>query len=112
MKLNGSRYTPPATARPFNWTNGVLTISGGGLAAPIVSAVELQPNGSFLISSNPHNIQISVTNATGFVGGTFTHPASNTLTRFRGVVLQSSNSAAGFFPHLPLNGGFQLRPAP
>jgi len=112
VKLLGSRYTPPAAGRAFGWTNGVLTISGGGLAEPIISAVELQPNGSFLISSNPHNIQISVTNATGFVGGTFTHPASNTLTRLRGAVLQSSNTAAGFAPHLPRHGGFELKRAP
>lgn len=112
VKLHGSRYTPPATPRAFDWTNGVLTISGGGLTEPIVSAVELQPNGTFLISSNPHNIQISVTNATGFVGGTFTHPASNTLTRLRGAVLQSSNTAAGFAPRLPRHGGFELRRAP
>ena len=112
VKLNGARYTPPVSGPPFNWTNGVLTISGAGLAAPIVTAVAWQTNGAFLISSNPHNVQLFVTNATGFVGGSFTHPASNTLTRLRGVVLQSSNSAAGFVPHLPKHGGFELKRAP
>ncbi len=112
VKLNGARYTPPVSGPPFNWTNGVLTISGAGLTNPIVTAVAWQTNGSFLISSNPHNVQLFVTNATGFVGGSFNHPTSNTLTRLRGVVLQSSNSAAGFVPHLPKHGGFELKRAP
>ena len=112
VKLNGARYTPPVSGPPFNWTNGVLTIFGGGLAEPIVTAVAWQTNGAFLISSNPHNIQLFVTNATGFVGGSFIDPALNTLTRLRGVVLQSSNSAAGFAPHLPRHGGFELKRAP
>jgi hypothetical protein len=113
VKMTGARYTPAPPASPLHWTNGVLTIFGGGLTNPIVTPVTWQTNGSFLISSNPHNIQLFVTNATGFVGGSFTHPTSNTLTRLRGAVLQSSNSAAGFFPRLqPRHGGFELKPAP
>ena len=112
VKMNGARYTPATSAPPFNWTNGVLTISGGGLAEPIVTPVQWQTNGAFLISSNPHHIQLFVTNATGFIGGSFTPPGSNTLARLRGAVLQSSNSAAGYVPHLPRHGGFELRRAP
>jgi cyclophilin family peptidyl-prolyl cis-trans isomerase len=108
----GWLYTPPASGRPFAWTNGVLTLRGGGLTNPIIAAVEQQANGTFLISSNPHNIQLFVTNATGFVGGSFIHPTSNTLTRLRGAVNQHSNTAAGFFPRQPRSGGFELRAAP
>jgi cyclophilin family peptidyl-prolyl cis-trans isomerase len=112
VKLTGARYTPPASGRPFEWTNGVLTISGGGLSQPIVSDVVVQADGSLTVLSNAHNIQINVTNATGLVGGTFQYPGSNTLTRLRGAVLQSSNSAAGFAPVSPRSAGFELRRAP
>jgi cyclophilin family peptidyl-prolyl cis-trans isomerase len=112
IKLTGARYTPPASGRPFDWTNGVLTISGGGLAQPIVSDVMVQPDGSLSVVSNTHNIQINITNATGLVGGTFQYPGSNTLTRLRGAVLQSSNTAAGFAPVSPRSPGFELRRAP
>jgi cyclophilin family peptidyl-prolyl cis-trans isomerase len=112
VKLTGARYTPPTSGRPFDWTNGVLTISGGGLLQPIVSDVVVQPDGSLTVISNAHNIQINVTNATGLVGGTFQYPGSNTLTRLRGAVLQSSNTAAGFAPVSPRSPGFELRRAP
>ncbi len=111
MNLNGSLYTPPSQARLFDWTNGVITLSGDGLAEPITSEVVLGDDGSFSIPSNSHNIQINVTDATGLVGGTFTHPVSNLPTELKGAVLQSSNSAAGFFSGAT-NGGFTIRRAP
>jgi cyclophilin family peptidyl-prolyl cis-trans isomerase len=111
VTLNGSRYTPPTQARLFDWTNGVITLSGDGLAVPISSDVILADDGSFSIPSNPHNIQINVTNANGWIGGTFTHPVSQVPTVLKGAVLQSSNSAAGFFPGAT-NGGFTIRSAP
>ncbi len=111
IRLNGSRYTPPPQARLFGWTNGIITLSGDGLAEPITSEVVLEEDGTFSVPSNPHNIQINVTNANGRLGGTFTHPVSQVATVLRGAVLQSSNSAAGFFPS-GTNGGFTIRRAP
>ena len=111
VKLDGSRYTPPPQARLFDWTNGIITLSGDGLIEPITSEVVLSDNGSFTIPSNPHNIQLNVTNANGRVGGTFTHPLTQATTPLRGVVLQSSHSAAGLFPG-ETHGGFTLRRAP
>lgn len=111
VKLNGSRYTPPSPARLFDWTNGIITLSGDGLAEPITSEVVLEADGTFSVPSNPHNIQINVTNANGWIGGTFTHPGSQAPTVLKGAVLQSSNSAAGFFPGAT-NGGFTIRRAP
>ncbi len=111
VKLDGSRYTPPPQARLFNWTNGIITLSGDGLVEPITSEVVLSDNGTFTVPSNPHNIQLNVTNANGWIGGTFTHPVTQATTPIRGAVLQSSNSAAGFFPGTT-NGGFTIRRAP
>lgn len=109
-KLIGSLYRPQAPL--FDWVNGTITLSGGGLSAPISSDVVLNDDGSFTVASNTNNIQLSVAGATGLVTGSFTHPVSNVITPLQGAVLQSSNSAAGFFPDSPRNGGFVLRRAP
>ncbi|HEY0549749.1 MAG TPA: peptidylprolyl isomerase, partial [Verrucomicrobiae bacterium] len=111
VRLDGARYTPPSQARLFGWTNGIITLSGDGLAEPITSEVVLEEDGTFSFPSNPHNIQINVTNANGWMGGTFTHPVSQAPTVLKGAVLQSSNSAAGFF-NGGTNGGFTIRRAP
>ena len=112
VKLHGSLFTPPSQARLFNWTNGIVTLSGDGLSAPLTSDVTLSEDGSFTVLSNPNNIQLRVADATGLITGSFTHPASNVTALIKGAVLQSSNSAAGFFPGAPRHGGFTIQRAP
>jgi cyclophilin family peptidyl-prolyl cis-trans isomerase len=111
VRLDGARLTPPLQPRLFEWTTGVMTLSGGGLTEPITSDIVLEENGTISFPSNPHNIQLTATLANGLVGGTFIHPVSQALTVLKGAVLQSSNSAAGFFPGAT-NGGFTIRRAP
>jgi cyclophilin family peptidyl-prolyl cis-trans isomerase len=111
VRLDGSLYTPPSQARLFDWTNGVLTLSGDGLMTPITSDVILHEDGSFQLLSNTNNIEVFVTDGTGLINGSFTHPISGLTTPLQGAVLQSSNKAAGFFPGTP-GGNFQIRRAP
>ena len=113
-RLDGSPYTPPSpSARLFDWTNGLVTLSGDGLAEPVTAEVTLSEDGSSLtVSPNTNSLQLTVTNATGWVSGSFTHPVSHALTVLQGAVLQSSNRAAGFFPGSPRNGGFMMHRAP
>ena len=110
--LNGSRYTPPPQARLFNWTNGLVTLSGDGLAAPLTAGVTLQDDGTLTVAPNTNGIQLTFTNATGLFGGSFTHPLSNVTTVLRGAVLRGSNTAAGYFPGTTRNGAFEIRRAP
>ena len=95
--LSGSLFTPPSQMRLFNWTNGLMTLSGDGLTQPINADVMLNDDGSFTFSSNPNNIQLGIPDAKGAIKGTFTHPVTQTLTPLRGAVVQASNMAAGFF---------------
>ena len=107
--LSGSPYVPPSQARLFNWTNGVITLSGGGLPAAVFASVVLNGDGSFAIPSNPNNIQMNAPDATGAIAGSFIHPVTAALTPLRGAVLQSSNMAAGFFPGGTSSGAFTIR---
>ena len=112
LLLNGARYTPPPQQRLFDWTNGLVTLSGDGLAAPLTAAVMLQDDGSLTGGANTNHLQLTFTNATGLFGGSFTHPASSATTVLRGAVLQSSNTAAGYFPGAARGGAFEIRRAP
>ncbi len=109
LTWSASPYVPPAQARLFNWTNGVVTLSGDDLAAPIAVDIVLNEEGSFTPSSNPVNLQLTIPDASGFFTGSFTHPVTQALTPLRGAVLQSSNIAAGFFGAGVNNGAVLIR---
>ena len=112
-RLDGSPYTPPSSsARLFDWMNGIVMISGDGLAEPMTADVTLNEDGSLTVPPNANNLQLTVTNATGWISGSFTHPVSHAPTVLQGAILQSSNRAAGFFSGSPRNGGFMLQRAP
>jgi len=89
-----------------------VTLSGDGLAEPITADVLLNEDGSFTVLSNTNNIQLGVTDATGLLTGSFTHPVSQVTTPLHGAVLQSSNTAAGYFPGSPRNGALLIQRAP
>jgi cyclophilin family peptidyl-prolyl cis-trans isomerase len=108
-QLDGSPYVPPSQGRLFRWTNGVMSLSGGGLQAAIFANLQLNDNGSFTFPSNPNNIQLGIPDANGLITGSFTHPVTSALTSFRGAVLQSSNMAAGFFLNGATSGAFVIR---
>ena len=108
-QVDGSPYVSPSQGRLFNWRNGVMSFSGGGLQAAIFANVQLNDNGSFTFPSNPNNIQLSIADANGLITGSFTHPVSSTVTSLRGAVLQSSNMAAGFFLNGADNGAFVIQ---
>ncbi len=109
VRWSVSPYTPPSQARLFPWTNGVVELAEGGLAAPISAQLLLNPDGTFTIPSNTNNISLAVADETGLLTGSFTHPVSLSLTPLRGAVLQSSNIAAGYFGLGRHNGSVLIR---
>jgi hypothetical protein len=109
LTWSASPYVPPTQERLFNWTNGLVTLSGDNLPEPLNIDVLLNEEGSFTVVSNPNNLQLTIPDAAGFFSGSFTHPVSQSLTPLRGAVLQSSNIAAGFFGEGVNNGAVLIR---
>jgi len=108
-RLSGSPFVPPSQMRLFNWTNGLITLSGDGLTQPITNSVILNEDGSFTLPSNPNNVQFGLPDAKGAVKGSFTHPDTQALTPLRGAVVQASNLAAGLFGSGTNSGLFLIR---
>jgi len=108
--FSGARFS--TAQRLVNWTNGVLTLSGGGLAEPITSDVTLNEDGSITVLSNTNNVQFGLADARGQVAGRFTHPVTGDLTPLQGAALQSSNIIGGFFGTAPSTGRFWLQRKP
>jgi len=98
--------------RLVNWTNGTLTLSGGGLTQPISSDVTLNEDGSLTVLSNTNNVQFGLADERGQISGSFTHPGTGELTPLQGAALQSSNIIGGFFGDKDNNGAFVIRPRP
>jgi hypothetical protein len=109
-QLQGSRYSNDV--RLLNWTNGTITLSGGGLTEPVSEDVVLNEDGSFTLPSNPNNVQLGFPNAKGQFSGTFNYPGIGTLTPLRGGTMQGSNIVAGSFGTRTNNGAFIIRQRP
>jgi hypothetical protein len=93
----GSRYTPPtAGTRILDLTTAVLTLSGGNLASPIVSDVELTADNKFLIHST-NKLTLTIAPASGLMSGSFTDPVTGKAVAFKGAVVETERSGAGYF---------------
>jgi hypothetical protein len=111
VQFHGARYSNDVQL--LNWTNGTITFSGGGLAAPVSADVTLNEDGSFTLPSNPDNVQLGFPNEKGQFSGTFNYPGVGTLTPLRGGALQgSSNIVVGSFGTKTNNGAFVIRQRP
>jgi hypothetical protein len=101
LDFSGSIYTAPAhgsAALPFS--NGMVQLSGGGIATPITDAVSLTPTGQIAVSAaNPNAVKLSVAAATGMLGGSFVHPVTGKTVTFGGVLYQNPSNpcGAGYF---------------
>jgi cyclophilin family peptidyl-prolyl cis-trans isomerase len=104
-----SPYTPPETQRLFDWTDGVVRLSGGTLTAPIEIDVILNEEGSFTPAPNPYDLQLTIPDERGFFTGSFRHPVTQAVMPIAGAVLQSEEIAAGAFDSGAQNGAVLIR---
>jgi hypothetical protein len=90
----GFRYVPPAKGTPvLNLNQAVLVLSGGGLAQDLTNSVTLSANNRV---TGPNKTSLTFTPSTGaFKGNVF--DANGRRISCRGVALQSTNSAQGYF---------------
>lgn len=91
----GSRYVPPpnSSTRVIALTNGVVSFSGGNLAAPFTNQVVLASN-NLISNASPNRLTLKISPASGLFGGTVVLPGTKTTNTFKGVLLQ--DQAAGF----------------
>jgi hypothetical protein len=97
--LIGALYSPAALGIPvLNMTSGTITLTNGNLSGALVgSGILIKGNNSAVVTSD-NNIKFSLSSGTGLINGTFQHPENgNTVTSFRGAVLQGENAGAGHF---------------
>jgi hypothetical protein len=100
--LHGSRYQ--AANKVLSFSNGQLTLEGGGLQDDIVNQITLgDGNRVTNLSSNKLNLAFSA--ATGLFSGRVADPGSSTAIPFKGAVLQKQNVGFGWFPGLNSQSG-------
>jgi hypothetical protein len=113
LVIAGSAFTGGTTRIPvLTPTNGIfLTLSGGGLNAPLTNTLTLYNSGLFKTNSaGISKLTLSVAPSTGAIYGTFLDPLTRLTTTIRGAVLQPQGYAAGFFVSTNATGSFFLEP--
>jgi hypothetical protein len=113
--LIGSRYVPPlgATNRVLDITNGIVTFTGGNLAADLANSITLGLGSK--VTNNPSNTNkliLNFTLPTGLFTGSVTPANTTRIIPFKGAVLQKANNASGYFLGTNSSGRVLLEPAP
>jgi hypothetical protein len=95
----GSGWTNRSPATAINFSSGQLGLSGGMLPKPLIYTVAVTPaNALTLVPGGPTNsMSGSINTKTGILTVTFGNGKGGETTVAKGVVLQDSKNAAGFF---------------
>ena len=117
LESAGARYTPPAAGQPVLAVssanpNAQLVLNAGDFDGEIVQPA-LLTIGNVVSISTPAipGLAVSINANSGILKGTFKHPATGALTKFRGVILQKQNACAGFFLGVDQSGYVKFAPA-
>jgi hypothetical protein len=97
IAASGSSFIRPAkNVRVLNFTNGIVSFSGGNLPQPFSMNVVLGANNK-LTAAAGEKISWSVSSRTGLFSGKATDPNGGNRISFKGAVFQKMNFASGFF---------------
>jgi hypothetical protein len=100
LSVIGSIYNPPPLGQaPINMTNGIVSVSGGGLTP---FDVDVYFTNGFVLKTIPYpatnGLRVAVAPKTGLLKGYFKYPGlTNVLARGQGVLLQEQNYGACSF---------------
>jgi uncharacterized repeat protein (TIGR03803 family) len=101
LDLAGSIYVKPGRGIVLpGFSDGILSLSDGGIGSPILQSVAVSAKGDLVASgSNPVDLKIAVDTSTGGISGSFTDPVTGKPVRFYGVLYQNMSlpGAGGFF---------------
>ena len=94
----GSHYSAPEskTNRVIEIENGLVTLTGGGLADALVNAISIAPN-SKVTNLGTNKLSLTFTAGTGLFTGRVLNPETGKTLTLQGAVLQKQNHGAGFF---------------
>jgi hypothetical protein len=100
----GSTFTPPASGnRVLDVASGFAALDEGGLLSQFSS-------GFALSSNNVVTVDAPATNGlSGVINGSFTHPETGRKSTLKGVILQQTTNAYGFFLSTNESGSFILQ---
>lgn len=95
----GSRYIAPASGiRALNFSNSVVRLEGGNLAAPLTQDVSLNGfNKVTLLSAGTNKLAITLSTSSGLISGSFVNPQTLKKSVIKGVLLQKQNFGSGYF---------------
>jgi hypothetical protein len=111
-ELVGSKYRPPTAGQNvLNWTNGVAEFGGGNLGIVVSNQVQWV-NNRLTVLENSHQVSLTVTLTSGLCSGTFLHPETGNMVRFKGALLQNPGWGGGWFQGTNQGGYFWLGPLP
>ncbi len=106
LTLVGSSYAPPAakTNRVVTLADGTVRLGGGDLGSTLTNFVTLSQDNK--VTTTNAGLSLTFTLSSGLFKGSFIHPTTAKRTSFKGALLQTNNSGAGFF--LETNGSGQV----
>ncbi len=71
--------------------------------------VGLNTNNQITVPNNSNHLALSITLSNGWIRGTFNHLDRGLPASIRGVILQESNQALGFYRYFPSEGSAWAR---
>ena len=95
--LSGSHYQNPGKGQNIlNFSNAVITLTGGGLSQAVEGDVNFKPNG--VVASNAiKHLVLKFIPLTGFFSGSLEDPDTKQKVTMQGAALQKQQVAAGYF---------------
>jgi len=90
----GSRYQ--AAPKVLSFTNGQLTLNGGGLSGQIVNQITIDGR-NHVTNLSTNILSLTFSASTGLFSGKVADASNSTLIPFKGAVLQKENAAFGWF---------------
>ena len=112
IEILGSRYVPPPLGtRALNIVTASVAVANGNLSASFTNRFFWSTdNSASFLSPNMNAQELTVTTASGLLGGQFNHPDnSNKVTMLKGAVLQDQNVGRGLFLGTNQSGSFRLQ---